>query len=390
MANGVTNEGFVRKRLDEILTDKNAGVRGVLGDNLNLSPESPDGQINGVYSESDANLWELAEACYNAFAPSKATGNTLSDLVEINGITREPAIASTVVLDMTGTNGTLIPTGSLVSASDGSSTFATDADVTIVAGVASVSATAIVTGPIEAISGTLTVIDSPITGWSTVINPSSAIPGQNEETDAELRARRELSVTKAAKAIVDTILAEILEVDGVEKAFVFDNDTDLTDPITGTPPRNFQCIVLGGADTDIANAIFTEKPIGIGSFGSTTVQVTDTQDIDHDINFTRPTEIDIYVIVNITTLSGYPPEGDDTIKQNIVDYANGILVQGRGFSVADDVINSELYTPANLVPNHTIDSILIGTSPSPTLSDDIDIAFDEVSKFTIANITVNS
>jgi uncharacterized phage protein gp47/JayE len=390
MANGVSDAGFSRKRLEEILTDKNAAVKSVLGDNLNLSPESPDGQINGVYSESDAALWELAEACYNAFAPSKASGNTLSDLVEINGITREPAIASTVTLTITGTNGTLIPAGSLVSTSDGSSEFATDANATISGGSISVAATSTSVGPVEATSGTLTVIESPITGWDTVNNASDAIVGQNEETDADLRARRKLSVARASKATVDTILAELLQVIGVQSAFIFENDTDVVDPTTGTPANSFQCVVQGGADADVASAIFNEKPVGISTFGSTTTGVLDSQGVNHNINYTRPTDVPIYVIVNLTTNSDYPPDGDDLIKQNIVDYTDGTLVAGRGFFVGDDIINSELYTPTNLILGHTIDNILIGIAPTPTLEDDIAIDFDEVSSFTIANITVNS
>jgi len=390
MANGITSEGFQRKRLDEILSDKNAAVQSVLGSNLNVSPESPDGQINGVLSESDANLWEIAEACYNAFSPSKSTGDSLSNLVQINGITREPASASTVELVMTGTNGTVIPIGSLVSASDESSIFTTTTEAVITLGVATAQAQANETGPISALAGTLTTIDSPITGWDTVDNLADAIEGQNEETDAELRARRELSVTKAAKAIVDTILAELLDVSGVTNAFVFENDNDSVDPITGTPARKFQCVVLGGSDIDVATAIFNEKPIGIGSFGSTTQPILDSQGIAHDINFTRPASIDIFVIVNLTTNSLYPADGDDIIKQNIVDYADGTLVVGRGFSVAEDVINSELYTPVNLVQGHTVDSILIGLSASPTSSNDIPIAFNQVSNFTLANIVVNS
>lgn len=390
MANGVTPAGFSRKRLDEILADKNTGVRTVLGENLNLSPESPDGQINGVYSESDALLWELAEVCYNAFSPSKATNNTLSDLVEINGITRAPATASTTPLDITGLDGTIIPAGSLISANDGTSTFATDADVTIVGGVATVDSTATVTGPTEAVAGTLTIIDTPITGWSTVTNPANAEVGQNEETDTELRARRELSVTRAAKSIIDTILAEVLAVPNVEEAFIFENDTDVISPNTDTPPRSFQTVVLGGDNADIATAIYNEKPITMKTFGNTTENVTDSQGFLHPVNFTRPTVLEIYIIINLTVTSAYPPDGDDQIKQNIVDYDNGDLVVGRGFGVGDDVVHSELYTPINLVPGHSVDDLFIGFSASPTGEADLPIAFNEISSFVIANITVNS
>ena len=391
MVNGVSIDGFTRKRLDEILSDKNTAVQSVLGSNLNLSPESPDGQINGVYSESDANLWELAEACYNAFAPAKATGNTLSDLVKINGITREPAVASTVSLTISGTPSTNIPIGSLVSTSDGSTAFSTDVAAIIGGGgTVVVQATATLTGPLEASAGTVTVIDSPITGWLSVTNIADAVIGQNEETDAELRIRRELSVSKPAKAIVETILAEILEVDGVVEAFVFENDSSLVDPETGTPANQFQSVVLGGDDTNIAEAIFNEKPVGIASFGTTTVAVTDSQGFNHDINFTRPTQITIYIIVNLTINSNYPSEGDDNIKQSIVDYADGLLVSGRGFGVGDNIIHSELYTPINLTPGHTVDSLFIGTSPAPAGASDLIIDFDQVSEFIIGNITVNS
>ena len=85
---GITPEGFNRKRLDQLLNELNDEVKSIFGDNFNVSPESPDGQVNGTISESNANLWEIAEESYNAFNPSAATGVTLSNLVQLNGITR--------------------------------------------------------------------------------------------------------------------------------------------------------------------------------------------------------------------------------------------------------------------------------------------------------------
>ena len=230
MANGVTDAGFKRKRLDEILADKNAGVQAVLGSNLNLSPESPDGQINGVYSESDAVLWELAEACYNAFSPSKATGNTLSDLVQINNITRQEAVASTAELTLGGSEGTVIPAGSLVSTADNSASFSTDTSVTIPAGLTVlVMATATTTGPIVAVAGSVTVIDSIITGWDTSTNAQDAVIGANVETDSELRIRRTLSVMSSSSSMLDAIRSEILKIPNVTYAQGFENKTDAVD-----------------------------------------------------------------------------------------------------------------------------------------------------------------
>lgn len=387
---GISNEGFKRKRLDQLLEELNDEVKSIFGDNFNVSPESPDGQINGVVSESNANLWELAEDSYNAFNPSAATGVTLSNLVQLNGITRLPATSSRVQLSITGTAGTAIPAGSLVSTSDTGDQFSTEQAITLDgAGNGSVFASAVNTGPITALAGTVTEIDTPITGWSTVTNAADAQVGTNEETDVELRSRRERSVARDAQAIIDAIFAAVANVPGVTQTVVLENDTDVVDS-NGLPPHSFQVITVGGVDEDIGDAIWLKKPAGILSFGNTTVQIIDSQGIPHNISFSRPTEVDIYVEVTLNTFAEYPANGDDLIKQAIVDYANGILVPGRGFSLADDVVYTRLYTPINSVQGHEITDLRIGTSPSPTGTANIPIGATEISNFLTVNIVVNS
>lgn len=387
---GISNEGFKRKRLDQLLEELNDEVKSIFGDNFNVSPESPDGQINGVVSESNANLWELAEESYNAFNPSAATGVTLSNLVQLNGITRLPATSSRVQLSVTGTAGTTIPAGSLVSTSDTGDQFSTEVSITLDgAGNGSVFASAVNTGPITALAGTVTEIDTPITGWSTVTNSADAQVGTNEETDVELRSRRERSVARDAQAIIDAIFAAVANVPGVTQTVVLENDTDVVDS-NGLPPHSFQAIVVGGVNEDIGDAIWLKKPAGILSFGNTSVQIIDSQGIPHDISFSRPTEVDIYVEVTLNTFAEYPANGDDLIKQAIVDYANGDLVAGRGFSLADDVVYTRLYTPINSVQGHEITDLRIGTSPSPTGTSNIPIAATEISNFLTVNIVVNS
>lgn len=388
---GITATGFNRKRLDEILEDKNDLLKSIFGQNFNTTPQSPDGQVNGAYSESDANLWEIAEICYNAFNPSAATGVTLSNLVQLNGIVRLPATGSLVILNITGTNGTLIPAGSRVSTdptSGQTQDFETLFDVTIAGGIAEVQARSTKTGPVSALAGTVTIIDTPISGWDTVTNGADAQLGTNEETDVELRARRELSVSRDANSVVDSIFAEVSAVPGVTSATVLENFTDAVDA-NGLPRKSIQTIVVGGTDLEIAQAIYVKKPAGILPFGDVPIVVTDTQGFPHTISFSRPTEIPIYVIVNTVKGAGYPIDGDDLIKQGIVNYARGLLIEGAGFFLGDFVIHSRLFTPCNLsAPDHDIQSILIGIAPTPTLEDNIVIAASEISVFTTANIDI--
>ena len=387
---GVLETGFKRKRLDLLLEELNSEVKAIFGENFNVSPESPDGQINGVISESNANLWEIAEEAYNAFNPSAATGATLSNLVQLNGIRRLPATYSRVQLSISGTAGTVIPQGSLVSTNDTGDQFSTESEITLDgAGNGAVFAKAVETGPIQALAGTVTQIDTPITGWSSVTNSLSAELGSNLETDVELRSRRERSVATASQAMVDSLFAAVANIEGVTNTVVLENDTDSVDG-NGLPPHSFQVIVVGGDNTEIAQTIWNKKPAGITSFGSTTVPINDSQGISHDISFSRPTTVDIYVEVTVTPDSEYPANGDDLIKQYIVDYANGDLISGRGFSLGDDVIYTRLYTPINKVQGHEISDLRIDIVSPPTGTSNITIDSTEISNFLIANITVNS
>ena len=388
MAFGVTDTGFLIKRLEDILADKNTAVTDVFGPDINLTPQSPDGQINGTLAESDADLWELAQVAYNAFNPSAATGNTLSALVQINGITRAAATPSSVSLDLTGTNTTVIPIGSLVSTASGIQ-YATDAEVTISGGVAAVGGTAVIAGATISIAGTITTIVNPIAGWATVNNATDATVGTAEESDSTLRVRRAKSVAFASQSLFESLFSAVAQLDGVIQTVVLENDTSATDG-NGQEPHSVQVLVDGGDDDEIGEAIYNEKCVGIATVGSTTIAVLDNVGVFHNINFQRPSLVQIYVIVNLTVDASYPGNGNDLIKQAIIDYSEGVLVEGQRQGIGDDVKNSRLYTPVNSVEGHTIDSLFIGIAPAPASAADIVIDFDELAQFLSGNITVNS
>jgi len=387
---GVSSTGFKRKRLNLLLEELNSEVKAIFGENFNVSPESPDGQVNGVISESNANLWEIAEESYNAFNPKAASGVTLSNLVQLNGITRLAATKTKAELSLAGDPGTVIPEGSLVSTSDTGDELSTDTSVTLDgAGNAIVQATALEFGPISMLASTITEIDSPVTGWDTVNNTSDANEGTNEESDPDLRARRQRSVARDAQAIIDAIRSAVENIDNVTQAVVLENDTDAEDA-NGLPAHSFQAVVSGGKNIDVADAIWLKKPAGIQAFGDITVEIIDSQGISHDISFSRPTPVTIYVEVTLTTFPEYPANGDDLIKQAIVDYANGDLVDNRSFGLADNVIYTRLYTPINSVAGHEIDDLQISiVSPADGVVN-IPISITQIADFQIANITVIS
>ena len=238
-------------------------------------------------------------------------------------------------------------------------------------------------GLINAYAGTLTVIETPISGWDSVTNAADIDPGTEIETDPELRLRRDQTLATPGASTPDAIRSKILAIDEVDACEVFENDTSSVDAV-GRDPHTFEAVVLGGIDQDIADIIWANKPLGIKTWGSTSVAVQDDVGTSHTVKFSRPDEIDIYIIVNLTVDDDYPVGGDDEVKQAILDYA------AANYSIGDDVITVRFFSDINAIAGITEIEILIGTSASPTLPDNIAIADDEIAAFDSANITVNS
>jgi uncharacterized phage protein gp47/JayE len=233
--------------------------------------------------------------------------------------------------------------------------------------------------PQEALS--IDTISVPISGWDSVINPVAATTGRLTETDEELRERFRNSKFFQSQNIVEGILDALKNVSGVVDAIIYENDTATTDA-NGVPAHSFKPLVLGGLPSDIAQAIWENKPTGIPSVGNTTVQIADSQGFLHNISYMQPVEVPVYITMTISNLGNMPGDADSQIKQNLVNYSDSNLFIGT------DVIYSRLYTPINSVAGFTVNSLTIGTAPSPTGTSNIVVAFDHVATISADHITV--
>ena len=379
---GLTPEGFERKRLAEIKTEIEDDLRAVFGDNIDLNPQSPDGQEVGIFAEAQADQWESQENVYNSQYPSTAQGNQLSNVVQYNGIERQDATPSTVTVTLSGVAGTVIPQGSKASTTDTGALFSTDAGIILSGTGDDITMTSDEDGEIEAAAGTLTNIETPIFGWTAVTNASAAVIGREEETDAELRERRELSTQALGQNLIDSLFGQLLNLDDVIDAVVIDNKTAA--PVAGIPANMFAVFILGGDDDEIADTIWINTPQGIDSFGTTTVVITDAQGFPQNVNYTRPDDVAIYFKIDITINAGeFPGSGAADIKDAVVAY--GI----ENFGISDDVIRTEFFCPINSVPGILTIGLFIGLAPSPAGTANIPIDLDEVSRYDITRVEVN-
>jgi uncharacterized phage protein gp47/JayE len=366
-----------------------ADFRASFGDNIKTGPDSIFGGLANIIAEGTSDQNELIEQVANAFNPQTASGAALSALVQLNGITRNADEFSTVTLSCTANAaGASIPAGSLVSDPATGNQFATDALLVLAPSATNtVAATAVDSGVVEATSGTLTQIDTPVYGWESVTNPADATVGQAEESDAALRIRRALVAEGSGQASVEAIFRAVSEVEGVSDTIVFENVTPATDA-DGVPPHSIWVVVdaLAGAgvDADIAEAIFNSKCAGIGTYGTTTISVLSEYGYSYDIKFSRATETNVYIDVVLDTDDDYPSDGDTQIEDALIAYFEA----NQGIS--DEVVYSRLYTPINSVPGHSVTSLTIGFTASPVGTADLAIGKAAKAVTDATKITVTS
>lgn len=91
---GVTEQGFVLKRLTDVLASLKSNLAKVqdaeTGNTLNLSDENdPLMQLVNAVGDEISVCWEQLQMCYNQFIPAHASGAALSGLVQLNGLLRQ-------------------------------------------------------------------------------------------------------------------------------------------------------------------------------------------------------------------------------------------------------------------------------------------------------------
>lgn len=236
-------------------------------------------------------------------------------------------------------------------------------------------------GPVEQAPNTITTITTPVLGWDSVNNPTSASVGRFIETDEQLRQRFRQTKFVSASNILEALYSALTNLDGVEEVVIYENDKNVTDA-NGVPAHSFMPIILGGISTNLGQTIWQNKPLGIRSYGNTTVSIFDSQGFPHDIGFERPNPVDIYISLDISTNSDFPQSGEDAIKDALAAYMED------KFGIGDEIIYSRLYTPVNSVPGHQVNSMTIGTSASPIGVSNIPLAFNELFSLNPDNIVI--
>lgn len=441
MAFGVIPTGFNAKAQADVQADLEAAFQSAFGASIDVSPESNFGQLIGIFAERYAELWEVAEATYNAFTPDGATDVAQDNLAGITGTIRRAAARSSVTLTATGTPATSLAAGRQVSALTVGTKFQTTSTVVITlanswanthayvlgdrvtnsskvyqvitagtsagsggptttvaditdgtvhwkylgagTGVIDAPALSVDNGAQVGTAGTLSVIDTPVAGWSNVTNLLDATLGNAIESDVALRLRREAELHGAGRSAVDAVRAAVLKISGVTSCIVYENTTLITDG-TGLPGKAIEVLVEGGTNAAVLQAVWDNKPAGIQAYGITSGSATDAEGNTQTVAFTRPTAITIWEIVEVLAdVTQFPTNGADLIKDAIKAFGDTLTI---GRNVTSAASAAQAFGISGVLD---VTSLFIKTSSPPTSPVTIAIGPRERASFDTSRITVN-
>lgn len=442
---GLFPEGLVIPTIADIRAELEEGLREEFGRSLPLGDGTLAGFLIGIISERLGLGYEILEQIYGAMDPNKAVDDLLRVVCSLTGTFEIPASASTVTETLCGDDGTVVPAGKVISTASTEKRFTTYADATITAldawaagtaynegdrvtnagscfictttgisdaaggpqkpilpltldadivdntahwqwigdgaGAVDVACTSEDIGAIVAVARDLTEIETPVDGWSTAINLADAIEGREPMTNQQLRLLREAELADQGTGTPDAIRAALLGITGVTNVRVFFNKTDLTDA-DGLPAHSCEALVQGGADQDIIDVLWENVPIGIATLGTTAGFAIDAEGNQQAMNFSRPVEKDIYVVIDL--IKDAKTYGGDAAVQA------AIILWGQAQKTGKDAVASAIGAQAFTVPGVLdVTNTFIGLAPAPGTSVTIAIAARELAVYATARITVN-
>lgn len=327
----LTAAGLSTKDNLTLVSDLTTGFQNIYsqnGETLNLDSNTPDGQLIQIVSELGTVVRELITEVYNSCDPDKCVGSVQDNRYQINYLTRKSgaytlqnvAITVNKTVTLQGLDAMYNePEAAAYALSDdnGNVWYLVDT-ATLTAGTTTKEFRAKEKGEIIPVIGTITNQVTIVEGVTNVINNVGATSiGYEEESDSDFRIRRSVSTETRSENNADTIKANLLNLDGVVQAQVYQNNSGSTDS-DGIPAHTIWAVVEGGANKDIAEIIYANMG-GSGTKGSVTVPITSSSLQTLNIKFDRATVVPLYIKFDLQPISDIGEINQDDVKAYIVN-----------------------------------------------------------------------
>lgn len=367
-SNTIGVNGLTIQTLADIVGELDAGLRAIYGSDINLDPNSPDGQMVNLYSQGKLDTLEMGEQIYTSFDPDQAQGAALDARCAINGVVRQPGSHSLVRIDITVGAATIFfyglninPAKAFTVADQNGNRYQLVTSFGFIGpGTIQQTFQAVKTGPVSSPIGTITNIVTIIAGVTNVNNPAAPfILGVLEESDALLRIRRANSVSLPSKGYLQGLIGALLDVPGVTNADVLENMTSSTDA-NGIPGHSIWSIISTGpsnltsVEPEVANAIYVKRNAGCGMKGGVSVNVTQLDGNVIAIKFDFSTKQNLWFRATVQAITG---------AVDLVYLTSQVLAQfGQSYNIGQKADSSSIVAfLKGIAPNASISAEGVST-----------------------------
>lgn len=349
---GVTSNGLEVMSYDDILNYTQNSMNLIYatdGETINFGSETPDGQMTNILAQLGTDVRELAQGVYNSFDPDKCSGSVQDSRYALNYLFRNGGTFTIQNIDVTvnktvtlqgldGSYNDINAASYTVSDNAGNLWYLIDT-TTLTSGTTSLPFRSQNYGSYQPAIGTITNQVTKVLGVTNVTNSVAATTlGVEQETDVQFRTRRNRSTAFKGQNNTDSLLGQILGLDGVTDATVFINIPTADDYDSNLPDYSVWTIVEGGANSDIAEAIY-QNSTGLPTYGTVSVNVPAVSGQVFATKFDRANPVALYIRFDLRIVNSTGVQNIDGIKEYIAENLT--------YSLNEDAETSKITTIAS-------------------------------------------
>jgi uncharacterized phage protein gp47/JayE len=388
---GISETGFYRPTIDDILSAKNTLAKQIIGEDFDTDELTPEGMLFRINAAAQSKIIQIAEGIYYSIFPHTARGVSLDRVCEVANLKRDSAGYAKHSVKVYGTQGYIIEAGTEFKNDEGIEFYSLTNAAIVQADTGAEGldeeilyyADVIVQCKQSGTVGNVNDINSVVEVNMNIENVtyvSVVSYGTNAESDPELRAKFETVVQGLGTNTRKSIIANVLRVAGVNNVILLDNTTEEDVEIKNSNEEVVLTITAGtyavivqsdnatnGAD--IAQAIFEKQPLGIPQSGVEQIEILDSSKTKQNVKFSYVAQNSIDVEVTCVVDESYDTiGGEKEIQNNITTYINGL-------GIGQEVVYTRLYDYIyNVAGVKKVTSITLNGQTADIPINDIEIA----------------
>lgn len=318
----ITVQGFEARTLEEVKDVIDAAEQGEIVADLDVDPDQPLGQINAIMADEISEVESGLAVAYLAHDRGSAEGFLLDNLGDFQTLPRLPAQGARVIVRVQLMAGsTLYASDEIYPDGETANRWHPIADFTAPAdGFFFVTFEA--TNDTQSVPASVAWNFDEAAAVYAAANFAPSSVARVRESDEDYRARQASANARAGSGANDSLAADLLDVEGVRQAFVYENPRSFE--VDGLPPHSFEAVIFDGPTADasddaIAQVIWDSKPPGSAyAFGLVTATAYDRNGQPRLINFSRAQQLRALVNVTVQVLPGWQSSQEQALREAIL------------------------------------------------------------------------